>query len=144
MNRKWYRYNLERHKYQRIDREDIELNDILCCKIPDINGVEGYIVQDDEEVVVVTKLDEKTNVFKINGLKKILAWIRLIQQRFSITLTPSEVLEFSSIENELNYPNEDMLEINWAVLELRESVKEWLAAVEKDFSIIHNHEIQRG
>lgn len=144
MNRKWYRYNLERHKYQRIDREDIELNDILCCKIPDINGVEGYIVQDDEEVVVVTKLDEKTNVFKINGLKKILAWIRLIQQRFSITLTPSEVLEFSSTANELNYPDEDMLEINWAVLELRESVKEWLTAVEKDYSIIHNHEIQRG
>ena len=142
MNREWYRYNLDKHKYQRIDKDDIELNDIICCRIPDINGVSGFIVQDDEEVVVVTKLDDYGNIAKINGIRKVLSWIRLIEQRFSIHLLPSEILEFSSVENDLNYPDEDLIEINWASIELRNSATDWLSNVNEDYPIIYKHEIQ--
>lgn len=141
MNREWYRYNLDKHKYQRIDKEDIELNDIICCRIPAINGVSGFIVQDDEEVVVVTKLDNNGNIVKITGLKKVLSWIRLIKQRFSINLLPSEIFDYSLVKDELNYPDEDLIEVNWASLELRNTARDWISKVEEDYPILYKHEI---
>ena len=110
MDKIWYVYSQKKGKFVRISQEDLEPNDICCCK-KDGN----FIIQDTSTVFVVTKASKEEDPvthaevteFKVESLVRILGFIATVYNEVGVLLLPSACEKYQYDNGEFDFDKVD-------------------------------------
>ena len=111
MDKIWYVYSPKKGKFIRISQEDLEENDICCCKK---DG--SFVIEDTSTVFVVTKatkeedpmmMHEELTEFKIESLVRLLGFIATVHDEAGVYLLPSACEKYQYDNGEFDFDKVD-------------------------------------
>ena len=110
MDKIWYVYSQKKGKFVRISQEDLEENDICCCKK---DG--SFVIEDTSTVFVVTKVTKEEDPmmhaelteFKIESLVRLLGFIATVYNEAGVYLLPSVCAKYQYDNGEFDFDKVD-------------------------------------
>ena len=110
MDKIWYVYSPKKGKFIRISQEDLEENDICCCKK---DG--SFVIEDTSTVFVVTKATKEEDPmmhaelteFKIESLVRLLGFIAAVHDEAGVYLLPSACEKYQYDNGEFDFDKVD-------------------------------------